>query len=236
MYLSIEYPSLRLGKYIVISKLPKWVEYGTFFLALLAGITNSVGLLGFQHQSISHLSGTATLLGTQLLAFDGTTLHLFYIIVSFVLGSSLSSLIVGCSALKLGRRYNFALLIESLFLFAAMVILNEGSQWGHYFASAACGLQNGLVTTYSGAVVRTTHVTGVFTDLGIMLGMKLKGEVIHRRRLALYLFIAFGFIFGGVIGGYFYPILGTNTLAIPATLCALLALSYSLYLYQHPDH
>ncbi|WP_122032679.1 YoaK family protein [Aliivibrio sp. EL58] len=220
----------------MISKLPKWVEYGTFFLALLAGITNSVGLLGFQHQSISHLSGTATLLGTQLLGFNETTWHLFFIIFSFILGSSLSSLIVGCTALKLGRRYNFALCIESVLLFAAMIILGEGSQWGHYFASAACGLQNGLVTTYSGAVVRTTHVTGVLTDLGIMLGMKLKGEPIHRRRLALYLFIAFGFVFGGVIGGYFYPFLGINTLAIPATLCALLAFSYSVYLYQHKDH
>ncbi|AAW87874.1 YoaK family protein [Aliivibrio fischeri] len=219
----------------MISKLPKWVEYGTFFLALLAGITNSVGLLGFQHQSISHLSGTATLLGTQLLGFNDTTWHLLFIIISFILGSSLSSLIVGCSALKLGRRYNFALIIESGLLFAAMIVLNEGSQWGHYFASAACGLQNGLVTTYSGAVVRTTHVTGVLTDLGIMLGMKLKGEPIHHRRLALYLYIAFGFIFGGTIGGYFYPILEINTLAIPATLCALLAMSYSIYLYQHKE-
>jgi len=216
----------------VISKLPKWVEYGTFFLALLAGITNSVGLLGFQHQSISHLSGTATLLGTQLLAFNDSTWHLLYIVISFVLGSSLSSLIVGCTALKLGRRYNFALLLESFLLFSAMFVLNEGSQWGHYFASAACGLQNGLVTTYSGAVVRTTHVTGVLTDLGIMLGMKLKGEAIHHRRLALYLFIIFGFIIGGVIGGFSFPMLGINTLAIPATLCALLAFSYSLYLYR----
>ncbi len=214
----------------MISKLPKWVEYGTFFLALLAGITNSVGLLGFQHQSISHLSGTATLLGTQLLAFNQSSWHLLFIIVSFILGSSLSSLIVGCTALKLKRNYNYALIIESVLLFLAMLVLKNGSQWGHYFASAACGLQNGLVTTYSGAVVRTTHVTGVLTDLGIMLGMKLKGEAIQHRRLALYLLIAFGFIFGGAIGGYFYPILGTNTLAIPATLCALLALSYSVYL------
>ena len=41
----------------VVSRLPKWVEYGAFILALVAGFVNAVGLLGFQHQSISHLSG-----------------------------------------------------------------------------------------------------------------------------------------------------------------------------------
>lgn len=51
----------------MISKLPRWVEYGSFLLALVAGLVNSIGLLGFKHQSISHLSGTATLLGTEMI-------------------------------------------------------------------------------------------------------------------------------------------------------------------------
>lgn len=50
----------------MITKLPKWVEYGAFVLALSAGIVNGIGLLGFEHQAISHLSGTATLIGTDL--------------------------------------------------------------------------------------------------------------------------------------------------------------------------
>lgn len=32
------------------------------------------------------------------------------------------------------------------------------------------GLQNAMMSTYSGAVIRTTHVSGMFTDLGIFLG------------------------------------------------------------------
>jgi hypothetical protein len=39
----------------MISKLPRWIELGAFMLALLAGTVHTVGLLGFAHQSISHL-------------------------------------------------------------------------------------------------------------------------------------------------------------------------------------
>ncbi|HNP03001.1 MAG TPA: DUF1275 domain-containing protein, partial [Agitococcus sp.] len=38
-------------------KLPAWIEIGAFILALIAGLINVVGLLGFQHQSVSHLTG-----------------------------------------------------------------------------------------------------------------------------------------------------------------------------------
>ncbi|MDY6889953.1 MAG: DUF1275 domain-containing protein, partial [Pseudomonadota bacterium] len=47
----------------MLTKLPKWVEYGAFTLAFIAGIVNAIGLLGFEHQAISHLSGSVTLLG-----------------------------------------------------------------------------------------------------------------------------------------------------------------------------
>jgi uncharacterized membrane protein YoaK (UPF0700 family) len=41
----------------------------------------------------------------------------------------------------------------------------------------SCGLQNGLTSKYSGNVVRTTHLTGTTTDLGIALGHVLRGSV-----------------------------------------------------------
>merc|ERR1719357_1841543 len=39
-----------------------------------------------------------------------------------------------------------------------------------YFAALACGLQNGMCTMHLGSIVRTTHVTGLSTDLGTNLG------------------------------------------------------------------
>ena len=42
----------------LLTRLPPWVEVGAFLLAFLAGSVNAVGLLGFSHQSVSHLTGT----------------------------------------------------------------------------------------------------------------------------------------------------------------------------------
>ena len=72
---------------------------------------------------------------------------------------------------------------------AAMAALSRGSPLGHYLASAACGLQNALVTNYSGATIRTTHVTGIFTDLGLMIGARLRGRPFDRRKALLFLLI-----------------------------------------------
>jgi uncharacterized membrane protein YoaK (UPF0700 family) len=91
--------------------------------------------------------------------------------------------------------------------FISIFFLSNGSLNGHYLASAACGLQNALATTFSGAVIRTTHVTGIFTDFGIMLGAKLRGEEFDKRKGLLFLLIIIGFISGGTFGAYLFSIL-----------------------------
>ncbi len=216
----------------MITKLPRWVESGAFLLAMIAGIINAVGLLGFQHQSVSHLSGTVTLLGTQLLPFDAQSLHLLMIIVSFLAGATFSGVLIERTALKLGRRYGVALLVESALLVAATVALTQGYGGGHYLASAACGLQNAMISTYSGAVIRTTHMTGIITDLGLMLGARIRGEEWDKRKAWLFGLIFLGFLFGGFGGSLLYSHLQFSTLLIPAALAFVVAMSYWIYLFR----
>lgn len=214
----------------MLTRLPKWVEYGAFILALIAGFINAVGLFGFHHQSISHLSGITTLIGVGLTSSHFThTLHLIFIVMAFIVGAALSGFILRDGALKLGRNYSALLLIEGLLLATAVICLNQQMLVGHYLASAACGLQNAMVTTYSGAVIRTTHVTGVFTDLGLMLGAKLGGEAFDTRKALLFFLIVSGFLLGGTLGAFAYQDLAFNALYIPATLCLLLAAGYQWY-------
>ncbi|NNG44171.1 DUF1275 domain-containing protein [Pseudoalteromonas sp. NEC-BIFX-2020_002] len=214
----------------MISKLPRWVEAGSFLLALVAGLVNSIGLLGFKHQSISHLSGTATQLGTSFIITNvADTLHLIFILLSFIIGAALSGAFLPSGALKLSHNYSGLLLFEALLLAGSVYFLSDSSMIGHYLASAACGLQNALATTYSGAVIRTTHVTGIFTDLGLMLGAKLRGESFDSRKARLFLLIISGFIFGGTLGAYSFHFYKFNALFIPATICLVLALSYSVF-------
>ncbi|WP_159650839.1 YoaK family protein [Vibrio atypicus] len=215
----------------MISRLPKWVEYGAFLLALLAGVVNAIGLLGFQHQAVSHISGTVTLLGTSIEAFDQQTLHLLMVLLSFLLGATLSGVFIENTALKLGRRYGIALCIESGLLFISYLMLTKGFISGQYFASAACGLQNAMITTFSGAVVRTTHMTGIITDLGIMIGARLRGERFDYRKAKLFLFIFLGFVFGGTVGAKLYSLYELSALLMPIILALVLAVAYWLYLY-----
>tara|TARA_Y100000782_G_scaffold78380_1_gene84374 strand:- start:22862 stop:23524 length:663 start_codon:yes stop_codon:yes gene_type:complete len=217
----------------VISKLPKWVEIGAFILALVAGCVNAVGLLSFEHQAVSHLSGTATLLGADLM--QGNSLdafHLFGVLLSFLVGSGIAGFLLHSSALKLGRHYDTALLIEAGLLLGALWLLFNGSGYGHFLASAACGLQNALATTYSGAIVRTTHVTGIFTDLGIMFGRVLRGETLDKRKAKLFGLIILGFILGGLAGAWLFAKLSFAALYVPSAICILLALTYRVYSHR----
>lgn len=214
----------------MISHLPKWIEIGALVLAVIAGFVNAIGLLSFEHQSVSHVSGTATLLGTSLFSSPATNLlHLMGVIVSFLLGSTIAGVLLHGNAIKLGKHYDTALLLESFLLFAALILLNQGSFYGHYLASSACGLQNALATKYSGAVIRTTHLTGIFTDLGIMIASSLRGEKLDIRAVKLFLLIIVGFTAGGVLGALTFAEYRFYSLLLPVSACLMLSLVYSHY-------
>ncbi len=214
----------------MISKLPRWIWAGAWALAFIAGMINVVGLLGFEHQAVTHLTGTTSLLAAALASLDASAaLHLTAVIGSFVGGTVLSGFIVQDSTLQLGRRYGIALLLESVFLFVAIPLLWHQQPLGIYLASSACGLQNAMVSTYSGTVIRTTHLSGMFTDLGIFLGHALRGLPVDQRRLRMCFLIISAFLCGGVAGALAFRRLGYSALAIPGSLTALTALAYGFY-------
>ncbi len=213
-----------------MSSLPKWIEYGAFILALVAGCINAIGLLGFEHQSVSHLSGTATLVGTSILnsSLEKAT-HLIGILFAFFIGAALSGFLLHGNSLKLGKHYDTILFLESLLIFTALYLLSKGSFYGHFAASASCGLQNALATSYSGAIIRTTHLTGIFTDLGLMLGAAFRGEAFDKRKAILFLLIILGFVLGGTLGALLFSHYSFNALFAPGIICLILAIAYRRY-------
>lgn len=179
---------------------------------------------------MSHLSGTATILGINLFNDNAAAIfHILLILMSFLLGAILSGLLIRSSALKLGRHYDTALFLEALLLLVSIPLLTKGYLFGHYVISAACGLQNALATSYSGAIIRTTHLTGIFTDLGILLGAKLRGEAFDKRKFFLFVLIIIGFILGGSSGAYFYYQFNFVSLFLPTLICVFIAFSYRIY-------
>ncbi|KWV12449.1 YoaK family protein [Xanthomonas translucens] len=210
-------------------ELPRWAWAFAGALACVAGMVNVVGYLGFEHQAVTHLTGTTTLLGAALADGDLRVIgQLLGVVLAFLGGAVLSGIVVQDSRLRLGRRYGVALALEALLLLAAMQAFKQQQLLGALFAASACGLQNAMTTTYSGAVVRTTHLTGMFTDLGIGLGQALRGLPLPRRRIRLSLLIIGGFLLGGVLGAWAYRRVGFDTLLAPALLTGLVGTGYAL--------
>jgi uncharacterized membrane protein YoaK (UPF0700 family) len=214
----------------MITKLPRWIWAGTWVLAFIAGMVNVVGLLGFEHQAITHLTGNTSLLSAALTSpAPASALHFAALIGAFVAGCSLSGFIIQDSTLKLGRRYGVALSLVSLLLFVSIPLFRHDSAYGMYAAACACGLQNAMVSTYSGAVVRTTHLSGMFTDLGIFLGHFLRGLPVDPRRLRLCVTVISGFFCGGLAGAFAFRRFDYLALLVPAVLTASASLAYGIY-------
>jgi uncharacterized membrane protein YoaK (UPF0700 family) len=216
-------------------RLAGWVWVGAAALACVAGIVNVVGFLGFQHQAITHLTGNTSLLGAAMVVGDTqAALGLLGAMAAFVGGAALSGLIIQDSTLRLGRRYGFVLAIEAVLLLAAVPMFQRGSLGGALCAAVACGLQNAMATTYSGAVVRTSHLSGMFTDLGIMLGHAARGMPVAQRRLWLCVLVITFFFAGGVLGAWLFGILGYAALYLPAALTGSAGIAYVGYRqHQH---
>jgi len=211
-------------------RLPAWVWIGAVALSCVAGMVNVVGYLGFEHQAVSHLTGTTSLLGAALVERDWrAACHLWSVLIAFCAGATLSGLILQHDSLRLGRRYGVTLALEAALLTAAVPLFEGSHLAGALLAAMACGLQNAMVTTYSGALVRTTHLSGMFTDLGIGLGHLIRGRALPVRRLTLSGLIITGFLAGGMLGAWLFTRIAYHALLVPAALTGLTGIGYTLY-------
>ena len=70
----------------MMQRLPRWVELGGYLLAMNAGFVNAVGVLGFRHQAVSHLTGISTFFSIEIMQGDVLqVLHLLCVMLFFVL-------------------------------------------------------------------------------------------------------------------------------------------------------
>lgn len=211
-------------------QLPRWVWVGAGSLACVGGMVNVVGFLGFEHQAITHLTGTTSLLGAAIASDDTRAiLRLGGMALAFLAGAALSGMIIQDSTLRLGRRYGVTLALESLLLLLAVPLFRNGHFGGPLLAAMACGLQNAMATTFSGAVIRTTHLSGMFTDVGIGLGHALRGMPLQKRRLLLSGLIIGSFLAGGVLGATLFARFQYAALLVPAALTGLAGVGYAVY-------
>lgn len=217
----------------MITRLPRWVLLGGLLLAFIGGMVNAGGYLSFYHQAVTHMTGTTTLLGIAFADGNaGDIVKFGSVALSFLAGAALSGLIIRDSTLRLGRRYGIALCVESAMLFFATPLMAASHESGLWLCAAACGLQNAMASSYSGAVVRTTHVSGLYTDLGMFFGQWLRGIPQDGRRVRLYVVLVLGFLGGGMATAWLFPRFGEYSLLAPAALTGLVGVTYAIYRHR----
>lgn len=101
----------------------------------------------------------------------------------------------------------------------------------------AMGLQNGLTASISNSVVKTTHLTGITTDLGVLFGLFTKmenrqdPELVQKAKLLLAILIAY--MAGGVFAGSAFIKIQNNVFFLVGLVLLIIAL-YELYKYRYP--
>lgn len=219
-------------------------------LACVAGYVNVVALLTCG-KMVSHLTGHGTGLGSELAQSDWTAAGLTAALIgSFFVGSFLSG-----SAIEVGRQRNWASIyvlpaaIELVLLavFAIGVKLHDPSApesgsrlwWMTVVATLSMGVQNATITRISSGVVRTTHLTGIVTDLGHesaqlaivrwLFGRRAHGQEPEERgpsfqRLFLLASIFGSFVLGSVVGALVYLEYPHWSMAAPIALLGWIVL------------
>ena len=196
-----------------------------FALSFVAGATNAGGFLAVR-QYTSHMTGVVSAMADNI-ALGGTTLVLAGAgaLLSFVLGAAFTAVLVNhARRRKLYSEYALPLLVEAVLLIGFGLLGARLSRIEGLFVPMTVmllcfimGLQNALVTKLSHAEIRTTHVTGIVTDIGIELGKlcywnmegsnqpKVLGD---RDRLKVLLTLLASFFIGGVAGAAGFKTIG----------------------------
>ena len=210
------------------------VFIGAFSLAAIAGYINVV-VLGVFHVPVSHMTGAVSRLSMDVANRSPSDLRLVSsIIVAFFLGAVMSGAIIGSGKLLPGRRYGVALFVEGVTLGIATLLLWRGSSAGVALAALACGIQNAMASSYYGLVLRTTHVTGIVTDLGVIAGQWLRHRNVDRWKPALLTSILLFFFGGGVSGHYMFKVWGVSALALAGLACMTAGTAY--YWWKSASH
>jgi uncharacterized membrane protein YoaK (UPF0700 family) len=201
-------------------------------LSSVAGALNAVGFLiagSFTANMTGNISAFADTLA------DGAvlvSLSFAGLVVAFIFGAGMAALVIQAGERKKIRSiYALAIAAEAvvlLLLSAALVLAPLGMHETFLVVilSFVMGLQNAVTTMISRARVRTTHVSGMATDIGIELAALVGGDASRQDalpKLSLHSLTLACFAVGGVCGAVLFGFVGYWLFVIAAAILLLIA-------------
>lgn len=197
-----------------------------FALAFIAGAANAGAFLAVRLYT-SHMTGMVSSVADNLVLgeFD-LVLSAVGAVISFLFGAMTSAIMINYGRRRaLRSQFALPLLLEAgLFLVFGLMGTALADVRGLFVPATVMllcfmmGLQNAVITKISGSVVRTTHLTGVITDLGIELGKLIYWNqatggpetpvLADRERMATLGLLVASFLIGGVLGAVGFKHIG----------------------------
>ncbi|MCB0272946.1 MAG: DUF1275 domain-containing protein [Bdellovibrionales bacterium] len=218
-------------------------RYTWMLLAFQGGFINIGGLLCV-HVFVSHITGFSAHFAMSL--YDHQYLQTVYFLLVpmfFLFGAIFSGIVSEKRRVKNQPPVyiHILLFLSAMFLFLAILgvrgsfgIFGEPFNDFHDFIllcllAFACGAQNALFTHYSNSIIRTTHLTGLTTDLGIGLAKYFIGKNVNEKRInRVRIELITSFILGSVAGAYIFPQLHFYSFLIPCLIS--LIVGFQLYI------
>ncbi|MDO8713878.1 MAG: YoaK family protein [Polynucleobacter sp.] len=211
-------------------------------LAFVAGAINAGGFLAV-HQYTSHMTGVVSSVADEfVLGNVGMALAGLVSLAFFVSGAATTAILINWARRRnMHGKYALALLLEAVLLLIFGLVGANLNTLANLLVPLAVlllcfimGLQNAIVTKISEAEIRTTHMTGIVTDLGIELGRLFywnrhgKPSDLHfvkanRDKLFIHGMILFLFFFGGIAGAWAFKSIGFSATIPIAVLLILMA-------------
>jgi len=195
-------------------------------LAFIAGATNAGAFLAVK-QYTSHMTGVVSSMADFLVLGDlKAATAALGALGSFLLGAATSAVLINFARRhELKSQFALPLLLEALLLLIFGLLGAQLSAVQGFVVSITVvllcfmmGLQNAVITKVSNSEIRTTHVTGLVTDLGIEIGKLLYWNRIQkdaslqvladRDRLQILSLLVFAFFLGGVLGALGFQHIG----------------------------
>lgn len=212
-------------------------------LAFVAGAVNAGGFLAVQRYT-SHMSGIVSAVADALVLGEfALALGAACLVLAFTAGAATTALLVNWGRRRrLHSQYALALLLEAALLLVFGMLGAHLQLWLDVLVPSAAlllcylmGVQNATITKVSQAEIRTTHMTGVITDLGLELGRLLywNGSTAphdrlfvraNRDKLAIHGTILGLFFVGGIVGALAFKRIGfASTVPLAVLLLAVAA-------------
>lgn len=213
-------------------------------LSFVAGIVNVSGVLAVKTLT-TNVTGHFAYFAEELLLHNYSAALTFFVFTIFFLFGSFTSSFLSEYMLIISPKFSHVvpISIEILVLLSIGILGSQSDLTnisGKLIAFSmlfAMGIQNSLVTKISQSTVRTTHLTGLFTDLGIELSQLFfykKEEETKKLKTSIYLrlsIIIFFFV-GCVSGGFIYQKIEMKTLIV-AAFFLIIALFYDSIRFKY---